>query len=1083
MKKYDCQGSLCPLRLLIKYVLLMKLAIFLILTTSFQSIAFNASSQQLISLNVKNLSLPEIIKQIETHYNYRFVYNEEVRQSGQKVTLDVKNATVDFVMQHLLKETRFSYKKINSTLVVIIDSTTEKAILPISGKVVDENGIALPGVSIVEKGTGNGVSTNQDGAFTINVNDENAILVISTVEYVTREMSVKSDNYSRIVLARASARLDEVVVVGYGRQKRKDVTGSVASVPKERMEIVPNLNVAQALQGSVPGMMIQQGQGGAAPQQSIMIRGRNSILASNEPLIVMDGVPYSGNIMDINPNDVVSIEVLKDASSAAIYGSRGANGVILITTKIGSTGKPRITLDSKISTQEAIHVPQFLSGEEFYTFKEEREPGKITATEQEVYDKKQWVNWADLALRKGFSQEHNLSVAGGYQNTNYFIGGSFLNVKGVAINDGYRRVTARINLETEITKWLKIGTRNQFSNDNREGYPLDWETVLRTNPLTKAYNANGSLSLYPWEEYHDIHNPLEPLNYDYTNQSNQIVSNNFAIVKLPFIQGLTYQLNTGIRRKFTNGSSYMGRNTAAGLEEGGIGSTTRGEEKNNVIENILSYTRNFGVHNIFATAAYMYEENEGVANSLEGRKFPNDFITYYSMSQAGLLLPDYTYVRTVLNSQMLRVNYSYNSRYLLTLTGRRDGYSGFGVKEKWGLFPSVALGWNLSEENFFPWRDAVNKLKLRVSYGINGNQAVGAYETISRYKQSNIVAVGNSLSGYVPSKIGMDDLGWESSKTFNIGLDYGLANNRIDGDINIFNTNTYDLLLNRTISLVNGLTSITQNIGKTKNTGVEFSVNSRNIVSNDFKWSTGFNMAYIKNQIISLYGMKDKDGKEVDDLANSWFIGKPIRSNYSFVFDGVWQESEAAEAAVWNSKPGFAKIKDSNGDGKIDASDREIIGHQDPAFTWGLSNTFSYRGVTLNIFMHGIHGVTMQNQQLQDASASSEVRRSVLKKNWWTPDNPTNEYYKNELNAEKMGGISVAIFEKASFVRIKDISLSYDIQERLINSVGINRLRLYLVARNMLTFTKWTGGDPELNNGRGVNPLQREIVAGLTVTF
>ena len=953
----------------------------------------------------------------------------------------------------------------------------------VSGIVRDEAGVLLSGVSVTVKGrTDIGITTDSKGEYRLEVPD-NATLEFSYTGFVTQEINVESRTIINIDLKTDTRNLEEVLVVGYGRQKRKDITGSIASVPKERLDMVPNLNIAQALQGAISGIGIQITQGGAAPRQSIMIRGRNSILASNEPLIVVDGVPYSGELMDINPHDVLSIEVLKDASAAAIYGSRGANGVILITTKIGSTDKPKIILDTRFSTQEAINLPVFLDGSEFYAFKELREPGRITATEQEVFDNKQWINWADLALRKGSSQQHNLSISGGFKNTNYFIGGSFLDVKGVAVNDGYRRVSSRINLESDITKWLKIGTRNQFSYDDRIGAPLDWNLVFRKNPLIKPYDADGNISLFPWPEFIDIRNPLEPLKYDYSNESYQFILNNYALVRFPFIDGLTYQLNTGIRRRFGNASNYIGRNTAPGLGEGGIANTNRSEEKNNVIENVFSYTKNIGKHNIFATVAYMYEENEGSANIVDARGFPHDFITYYSAAQANLVTPDYTFMRTVLNSQMIRVNYAYGSRYLLTLTGRRDGYSGFGATNKWGIFPSVAVGWNVADEKFFPWKDQFNKLKLRLSYGLNGNQAVGAYESISRYTQSNIVALGNTLSGYVPSRIGMDNLGWESSKTLNIGLDFGLLQNRIEGDINVFNTNTYDLLLNRTISMVNGLTFITQNIGKTKNTGVELSVTSRNIVGNNFTWTSSANLTHIKNKIVSLYGILESNGTEIDDVANSWFIGKPIRSNFNYLFDGVWQSKEAAEAAVWGSQPGFAKLRDVNNDGSITSEDRQIIGQLDPNFMWGLTNSVSFKNFNLSLFVHGVHGVTRLNELLQDASSGSDVRRNILKKNWWTPDNATNDFYMNALNAEKMAGISAPIYENASFVRVKDISLSYDFSRNFLDKSKLDKLRLYVVGRNLFTFTKWSGSDPELNHGRGINPLQREIVFGLTVNF
>ncbi len=1048
------------------------------------------SQAQQLTLSQTNASLEKVMQEIRKQTNYQFIYNEALLGRSRMVTVHVKDVPLVAALNACFAGQPLTYTIVGQNIVLkekpaenVSGPAPEPAgLIDITGRITDENNAGVS-ATVTEKGTGNATTSNADGLYTLRHVHDDALLLITAVNIEPVELSVIARIAINVQVKQKVKDLDGSVVIGYGRQRKRDITGAVSSVPASRMEMVPNLDISQVLKGSVAGISIQQSQGGAAPRQSIMIRGRNSILASNDPLIVVDGVPYGGDLLDINVNDIQSMEVLKDASAAAIYGSRGANGVILVTTKMGTAGKPRISFDARYGTQEAINIPKFLNGNDFYAFKQLREPGNITATEQAVYDSKKAVNWPALASRTGTSQQYNLSLSGGFQHTTYFIGGNYTDIKGVAINDGYRRVSARLNLETDVTDWLKLGTRSQFTNDNFIGYPLDWASILNTNPLTRPYDSAGNLSLYPWPEFVDIKSPLEPVNYDYKNTAYQLLSNNFLLIKFPFVKGLSYQVNAGIRRRFGNTSNYIGRNTATGKELGGVAATSNSRETNNTIENILSYTRSFGKHNIFATAAYTYEENSGSTDTINASGFPHDFITYYSVAQAKLVAPSYSYVKTVLNSQMFRLNYNYNGRYLLTLTARRDGYSGFGANDKWGVFPSVAVGWNVYDEKFFPLKDLFSRLKLRASYGLNGNQAVGAYASISRFRQSNIVASGGTLPGYVPDKIGVDNLGWESSRTLNLGLDFGVLRNRIEGEVNVFNTYTYDLLLNRTISLVNGFTSITQNIGKTRNTGVELSITSHNIDGRDFKWTTSGNLTFIRNKIVSLYGIKDAKGKEIDDVANSWFIGKPILSNYDYVYDGVWQTSDSVAAAKWGSKPGYAKIKDVNGDGKIDASDRQVIGHQDPSFIWGMNNEFSYRGVSLAVFMHGVHGVTRLNQQLQDNSSSSGVRRNVMVKNWWTPNNPTNDFYKNALNADKMGGISAPIYQNASFVRIRDITLSYDLSPKLIGKIGLSRLRLYVVGRNLFTFDKWDGGDPELNNGRGVTPLQREFVFGTNINF
>ncbi len=956
--------------------------------------------------------------------------------------------------------------------------------LLLTGTVSDAStGETLAGVSIRVKGTNTGVISDEAGKYSITVPNQNATLVFSFIGYKSEEVLTGGRTTVDIKLMVDVTGLEEVIVVGYGTQRKSDITGTVTSLPKGRLENVPNINIAQAIQGSVPGIMIQQSAAGAAPSEVIMIRGRNSILADNSPLLVVDGIPYGGQIRDISPNDVQSIEILKDASAAAIYGSRGSNGVILITTKNGSVGKTAISYDGYYSIQKYSELPDIMTGDEFYKFKQDRFPNQITLSEQAVYDSGKWTDWLDLGLRRGASQQHNLSASGGFQNTKFYIAGSILDVKGIAVNDDYQRVTTRINVDTKVANWLTLGTRTQLSLDDRSGEGPSMSGLLWTNPLSTPYDENGDLTIYPWPEDLTVSNPLSATLYDNVNKSQQIVTNNFAIIDFPFLKGLSYRINTGIRMRYTNSSTYRGRNTASGLNSLGNADTERSEFDNTVVENILSFTREFGKHNIFATALYSYEKNTSGSNTVYASKFPHDFLTFYSAAQAELIQPGYTFNDTKLISQMLRVNYTYNNRYLLTVTGRRDGYSGFGAQKKWGIFPSVALGWNMKNEDFFPFKELFNEFKLRASWGLNGNQAVGAYESISRLGSTDMVDGKATVAGYTPSVLGQDELGWETSSTINAGIDFGILKGRIMGEVNLYKTNTSDLLLDRTISPVHGINSITQNIGETQNVGIEFSLNSRNIERGDFQWTTSGNLAYEKNKIVSLYGILDENGNEVDDVVNSWFIGKPIRVIYDFVWEGTWQLDEAAKAAEWGTQPGFLKLKDVNNDGQMTAEDKQIIGQQDPKVLWGLTNSFSYKNFKLDIFIHGVHGVTKNIFPLMtDLETFSVIRRNTTRKNWWTPDNPTNDFVMNNLQAEYMSGIRGYIYDPASFIRIKDVSLSYEVPASLVEKTGISKLRLYVTGRNLMTFTKWRGLDPELSNQEAI-PLQKEFVFGLSLGF
>jgi TonB-linked SusC/RagA family outer membrane protein len=953
--------------------------------------------------------------------------------------------------------------------------------IAITGTVTDESGNPLPGSTVQVKGTNVGVSADIDGTYSLDVSSRNVTLVFSFVGYATQEIPAQNQAVINATLKPDVLGLDEVIVVGYGTQKKSDITGTVASLPRERLEMAPNINIAQAIQGAIPGVMIQTSSSGASPEEAILIRGRNSITASNNPLIVVDGIPYSGQISDLNPNDVKSIEILKDASSAAIYGSRGSNGVILISTREGATGKPVINYDGKYSIQTVANIPKVMDGGEFYDFKMLRRPQHMTAYEIENYESGDWINWYDLALRNGSSQQHNLSISGGTNNIKYYVSGGLTDVKGLAIKDDYVRAVNRINLDIKFTDWLSIGTRTQLSYSDQSGIPADFSEVLYANPLTTPYTEDGDLTIFPWPGNEDHVNALEQTIWNNMSKSYQVVTNNFAIIDFPFLPGLSYRFNSGIKMTYNDEATYLDRNSTTGFLRNGSSETSQSSYNNVIVENIFSYTRKFGMHNIFATALMGFEKNKNRATDITARGFPHDFLTYYSIAQAELVEPAYTFESNHLISQMLRLNYSYGDRYLATLTVRRDGFSGFGSKTKFGNFPSIALGWNINKEKFFPWNDLINVLKVRASVGLNGNQAVGPYQSISRLTEINMVDGSATLAGYEPSVLGSDNLGWESSLTTNLGLDFGILENRISGDVNIYKTHTTDLLLERTISMVHGITSIIQNIGETENKGFEISVNSRNIVKGDFKWFTSGNFSFVKNKILSLYGEVDEEGNEIDDINNAWFIGQPIRVNYGFEWLGTWQLDEADTAALYKSKPGYVKLRDVNNDHVIDAADRVIIGQLDPKVLWGLTNTFSYKNFSLSIFMHGVHGITKQSRLMTDRNTQNEIRRNTIVKDWWTVDNPTNDWVMNHTDAEYMSGQLGLYYQDASFVRVKDISLSYDLPKNVIGKIGLNRIRLYVTGRNLHTFTKWKNDlDPELDDQYDI-PLQKEYVLGLTI--
>jgi len=557
------------------------------------------------------------------------------------------------------------------------------------------------------------------------------------------------------------------------------------------------------------------------------------------------------------------------------------------------------------------------------------------------------------------------------------------------------------------------------------------------NPLTTPYNSDGSIAIYAYADYPPSRNPLSSLLVRNSDNSYRVFTTNSVKVDFPFLKGLSYKLNTGIEYENTSRKTYSGRNVASGYETNGLASNYSAISKNYTVENILNYSREFGKRSINATALYSSQSNEFDRDQLDGQGFPNDVLTNYQMVSATLLTPSAVYFKQNLLSQMGRINYGYDGKYLLTLTARRDGFSGFGATKKYGVFPSAAIAWNLHKESFFSKLSFVNNLKLRVSYGVNGNQAVSSYSSLARLSSFPYITGTTVLPGYVPSSLANEQLGWESTKTFSLGLDFGILKNRIQGSLDYYSSNTSDLLLNRAIPSVQGFTRILQNLGKTANTGVELGLTTINIQNKSFTWSTNLNLSYNTNKIVELYG----DGK--DDIANSWFIGQPINVIFGLQNAGVFKsQKEVDESVQKTAKPGWVRVANVNGDTLINANDRTIIGREDPNFIWGMTNTFKYKRFSLMIFIHGVSGITRRNP-FEDDNVFTDTRRNTTRKDWWSATNTNGNHFANDANANPFG---VNFYENASFLRLKDISLAYDIPAEALKRLKINSCKISLVS-------------------------------------
>ncbi len=952
----------------------------------------------------------------------------------------------------------------------------------VSGKVTGPEGEPLQSASVSLKGSNIGTATAADGSFSLSLNKKGGeILIFTSVGFADKEVALGNSNVINVQLEANEQSLNTVVVVGYGTQKKKDVTGSVASVSKDRLQQLPNTNIAQALQGSVAGLQVVSNGGGAEGNNtSILIRGRNSITASSSPLIIWDGIPYSGSISEINPNDVASIDVLKDASATAIYGSRGSNGVIIVTSKQGKRGKLSVIYDGYYGTQTLVNKPDLLTGPEFYDFKVKRNGiSSISSAEKAVYDAGAWVNWYDLATQTGIRQQHSLSVRGGSEKATFYLGGTYLNVKGVAVNDRYKRYSLRPSVDIKLASWLNFSSSSQITFQDRSGLPVEFDDTRSTggganffNPLTAPYDSAGNLRRYAYDDNPQARNPLSSLLVKNADNTYKVFTANSLTVLIPFIQGLSYKLNTGVEYGNNQRKTYYNRNVALGFEKNGDAINFSSVNRNFTVENILNYTRNFGKHSINFTALYSSQSEDYDRDQVEGTGFPNDVLTNYQMNTAALVEPSSTYYKQNLISQMGRLNYGYNSRYLLTLTARRDGYSGFGVDTRYGVFPSAAVAWNISEENFMHI-DLINNLKLRASYGLNGNQAVGPYTTLATLGSANYVSGSTVLPGFVPTGLANPNLGWESTKSFTVGLDFAILKNRIHGSVDVYSASTSDLLLRRAISPVQGIPSIIQNIGKTKNNGFEVALNTTNIDMKEFTWKTNLNFSHNENRIVDIYG----DGK--DDVGNRWFIGKPIRVIYGLQMDGIYRtQEEIVKSPQPSAKPGDVRVVDIDNNGVINtASDRTIIGLLDPKLIYGITNTFSYKGISLMIFLQGLSGVTKDNP-LQDDAVFSSATRNTTKKDWFdAATNPNGTHSANNTNSNPL---NANYYENGSYARLKDVSLAYTLPSSVLSAAKLTSVKVYITGRNLATFTKYKGLDPELSNQYGI-PLQREIIAGLTI--
>ena len=971
----------------------------------------------------------------------------------------------------------------------------------VKGQVTDKNGDGVIGATVKVKDAQAGTVTDYNGNFSLNV-QKAGTLVVSYIGYLTKEIAFTPGQMLNITIEEDATALDEVVVVGYGVQKKSDVTGSVTSINKDRLSKLPVTNVLQAVQGAAAGVTISQGSSIPGDAPSALVRGRNSINAGTGPYIVVDGIPISksgGSLNDINPGDIESMEILKDASATAIYGTNGANGVILITTKHGKEGKPSVSYNGYIGFENFAHKMDYCNGAQItqrYKDYVAQNPGETmyndfvkNQNEAEAQAAGRETDWLyDMVSQTGIIQDHNVTVNGGAEKIKYFISGDYMSQKGVLKGFNYKRYSLRMNIDADVTNYLKIGTNSYIVSHNRDGGRVNFMMAEAMSPYGKVYEDDGSYCIYPMYTESLFFNPMRDINQDHERRQWNINLNayaelNFGNIWKP-LTGLTYKFNFGYsfvpkRENYYNGAEQNDPN--------GYGYIFNAETQSRTVENILTYAKDIKKHHFDITLLYASSRKKYHDNTATGAKFINDELLWHNLGGGGTqTAKSYTDLyKTV--SQMGRLNYSYDSRYLFTFTVRRDGSSVFGADNKYGTFPSIALGWNIANEKFMEKADWLNNLKLRLSYGKAGNEAIGVYETLAKMSNAALTMDGQSATALYPSsRMGNSGLGWETTKTFNIGIDFGFLNNRINGNIDFYTSTTTDLLLQRNLPKVSGYSNVYMNMGKTANKGLEITINSKNIVTKDFTWGTNLVWSWNKNEIKDLYG------DEKSDIGNRWFIGEPISVIYDYEMVGIWQkdEIERGDHLNWDpqAQPGDVKLRDVNGDGKIDPNDDKTIqGQTTPKWIGGLTNTFTYKNLSLSIFIQTVQGLKRNNSLLGTASDEMGRRNSPTEIGYWSESNPSNEFRSLSKTSNRWGyGFPC----DASFTRIKDVTLSYQFPAQIINALRISALTVYASARNLATFTSWKGWDPEADiTQRGWGgyennyPMTKSYVFGLNVTF
>lgn len=1090
-------------------------------------------------------SLVQFFNEIEKKTEFKFFYTYAAVRSDSAISYLEEYESIENHLYYIASQTELRFKQVNNAISVIRKPTQDNSLVvkksdreTITGTVKDSSGEPMPGVSVLVKGTSEGTVTELDGSFTIEVNPGETLL-FSFIGYGRKEILINSDFTLEVVMEEEENSLDEFVVVGYGTVKKKDITGAVSAIESEELKDQPVVSIDQSIAGRLAGVVVSQATGAPGGGASVRIRGAGSLSAGNEPLYVVDGFPVTNDfdqrnnpLNTINPADIDNIQVLKDASATAIYGSRGSNGVVLITTKSGKEGQSKIELNVSSGFQQVEKTLDVLNASEFASYINEARnnawvnsgPGRSASDPNS--DRIQNVmylipegfvnpqslgegtNWQDAIFRTARMSDYRLNFSGGNAKTRYFISGGYLEQEGVIINSDLKRYSFRVNVESQMDDRVKVGVNitpsYTFSNQSlAEG---NWQgggiiqSAITAGPHLTPYDSEGNYTKITGQGIgtSEVDNPVK-IAREYFHQQKNLRLLGTAFTEISLIDNLKFKalVGTDIRsfREDIFSSSIINPNSVNPTRPA-VGSNNTAQTVNWLSEFTLSYGKTLGKHTFDAVLGYTVQKEKLEVSQITGTNFANDNIK--TTNAAGLITRALnTEEEWSLLSFLARLNYNYDDRYLLTATFRQDGSSRFGSDNRWGAFPSLSLGWRLSEENFLNQVSWLSELRLRASYGLTGNNFISNYGAIGLTAIENY-PLGTSISnGIRLANVPNSTLGWEKNRQLDFGLESGVFQNRIYLAADYYIKRTSDLLLNVPVPTLTGYTNALQNIGEIKNQGIEFTLTSRNLVS-DFTWTTDFNIAFNQIEVMAL----GPDGSPIisrqatssSSPTHITQIGSVPGSFFGYQVIGVYQNREEIEnsAVVLNgdgtvqSIPGRLKFADTNGDGIINTDDRTILGDPFPDFTYGMTNRFSFRNVDFSFTLQGVQGFEVLNlarRYYGNYAGSYNVLRSAS--NGWKSETDrgdgTSPMIDRNFNAyagsNVVNNVTSQFVEDGSFLRIRNITLGYTFPVAMLERIKVSSARLNFTVQNAYTFTKYEGFNPEVS-AQGGNPLVPGVDAG-----